>query len=66
MGIVLNGKPYEIAEGATIAELLKQLELNPDVVSIRVNQRAIAKDALAAGLAADDQVEILLFMGGGF
>lgn len=67
MQIVLNGRPEEVAADITAGRLLEELELNPAVVTVTVNGAYLEKADLAnRRLAAGDQVEVILFMGGGY
>lgn len=66
MQIVLNGQPEEVAAEITVGRLLEELELNSAVVTVTVNGAYLEKADLAnRQLAAGDQVEVILFMGGG-
>ncbi len=67
MNIILNGEPYRLEGKSDLKGLLTALELNPDIVSVHVNGKAVGKDDIpATELQENDKVEILLFMGGGF
>lgn len=67
MQVVLNGQPEEVAGGSTVRALLEKLELNPDIVTVTVNERYLDKQALGTHSLADgDRVEVILFMGGGW
>lgn len=67
MQVVLNGQPEEVAAGSTVRTLLEKLELNPDIVTVTVNERYLDKESLGSyNLAEGDRVEVVLFMGGGW
>lgn len=65
MQIILNGQPREIAEGATIHALLKEINLTPDKVAVELNRRLVRSEKYDAPLKAGDQIEIVTFVGGG-
>jgi len=64
--ISVNGEPRQIAEGATVAELLDQLELTGKYVAVEVNLHLVpaAKHAQYR-LAQGDRLEIVTLVGGG-
>lgn len=66
MNLTVNGEKQEVAEPATLGQLLVVQGIVPDRVAVMVNGRVIPKagrDDLA--LREGDRVEILTFMGGG-
>ena len=66
MTITLNGEPHEIDPGATIADLLARLDIDPRRVAIERNFVIVKRDAYASTLLeANDQVEVVNFVGGG-
>lgn len=66
MNIILNGKPKEVAATTTVAELLKQLDLELQQVVIERNGAIIARQDYAdTRLREGDQLEIIQFVGGG-
>jgi len=68
MQLMINGKAETLAEDkVSVAELLalKQVE-SPDMVSVQLNGRIVARQAYTEqALAEGDEVEFLYFMGGG-
>jgi len=64
--IIYNGMSREVADGATVASLLDELELVSRHVAVEVNlevvPRALHADRL---LAAGDQLEVVTLVGGG-
>jgi sulfur carrier protein len=64
--IVVNGETRAASEGATILDLLQQLELDPARVAVELDRR-IVKQPLwkATFLRAGAQIEIVQFVGGG-
>ncbi|KKM12283.1 hypothetical protein SY88_03745 [Clostridiales bacterium PH28_bin88] len=66
MEIILNGEKETVAGDTTVSGLLAGLELNPDIVTVSLNGRMLAREAFAASsLQPGDRVDIILFMGGG-
>ncbi|MFM7404105.1 MAG: sulfur carrier protein ThiS [Erythrobacter sp.] len=63
--ITLNGAPHRSA-AATIAELVRELELVPEKVAVERNGEIVPRSTLAeAALAEGDMLEIVHFVGGG-
>jgi len=57
-----RAKKFMLSRGAKIADLLEQLNYNPDVVAVRCNKRIVPeKERLANG----DLVEIIPIVTGG-
>ncbi|GAB4194119.1 MAG: sulfur carrier protein ThiS [Wenzhouxiangellaceae bacterium] len=66
MQIKLNGRDYELPEDATVAALLKLLNLADRRVAVEVNQMIVPRSQhVHANLQANDQVEIVHAIGGG-
>jgi thiamine biosynthesis protein ThiS len=64
--IVVNGTKRAVPEGATLLELLRQLDLDPRVVVVEHNRTIVRRpDLEQARLAAGDTVELVHFVGGG-
>lgn len=64
--IVLNGAPREIEAGQTVAELLRELELDTRQVAVERNREIVPRAAHATtALAAGDTLEVVTFVGGG-
>jgi thiamine biosynthesis protein ThiS len=64
--IRVNGEPRDVAQGATIADLLSILGLRADRVAVELN-RAIVKQGRWADtvLPPGAELEIVQFVGGG-
>ncbi len=63
--ITLNGEPRR-THAATIAALVRELELDPAKVAVERNREIVPRSTLAtAGLAEGDVLEIVHFVGGG-
>jgi thiamine biosynthesis protein ThiS len=66
IAIVLNGEPRRVPGPATLADLLKHLELDPRTVVVEHNRAIVRRPALAATPLGDgDVVELVHFVGGG-
>lgn len=66
MDITLNGDARSVADGHTVADLVRDLELGNKRIAVEVNRRIIRAEQYAeTALAAGDQVEIVHFVGGG-
>jgi thiazole synthase len=66
LSLTVNGEPRRIAVGATIAELVRSLELNPLKVAVERNGEIAPRSTLADVLLGDgDVLEIVHFVGGG-
>ena len=64
--IQLNGDPYELPGGSTIADLLARLEIDPRRVAVEHNLAVLKRDRYASTtIEAGDQIEIVNFVGGG-
>lgn len=66
MQIQVNGERRTAADGMTIADLLRELDIRPDRVAVEVNLEIVDKqDFGRRGIREGDRVEILSFIGGG-
>lgn len=66
MQIIVNDKPREIAEGATVAVLLDELRLTGKPVAVEVNLDVVPRNRHSEHrLAAGDRLEIVTLVGGG-
>ncbi len=66
MRVTLNGKPTTLADGATVRNLLDDLELAPVRVAVEINQDLVPRrDFDRAVIREDDTIEIVTFVGGG-
>lgn len=67
VALTVNGSRKELAAGATVADLLRELDIDPQMVVVEHN-REILRDRAEHGariLADGDNVEIVHFVGGG-
>ena len=66
MELRVNGKPMQLVDGATAAQLLQRLTIEPERVVVEVNLNIVKRAQLASTtLQPGDQVEIVHFVGGG-
>lgn len=67
MKITVAGETKEVVDGLTIAELIRQENVeNPDYVTVSVNDEFAESDSFSSRKLQDgDNVEFLYFMGGG-
>jgi thiamine biosynthesis protein ThiS len=64
--VVINGEQKQVTPGATLLELLAQLELDPRAVVVEHNRRIVRRPALGdVTVAAGDAIELVHFVGGG-
>ncbi len=64
--LTLNGEPFRIHHGATIAELCAAIDLNPKKVAVERNLEIVPRSTFADMKLADgDSLEIVHFVGGG-
>ena len=69
LDIVLNGEPYEVPAGTTVAELLRQLEIEPETargIAVAVNEEVVRRSQWGmVQLQAGDRVEVVTARQGG-
>ena len=66
MTIVFNGEPREIAAGATVGTLLRELNLPAQRVAVEVNLEIVSRDLHDRfSLHEGDRLEIVTLVGGG-
>lgn len=66
MRIQLNGEPFELADGQTVADLLGRLDLAGRRVAVELNQDIVPRSQHAAiALSEGDRVEVVHAIGGG-
>ncbi|AEJ07221.1 thiamine biosynthesis protein ThiS [Stutzerimonas stutzeri] len=66
MQIQLNGEPYELPAGQTVADLLARLELTGRRLAVELNRDIVPRSAHAStALNEGDQVEVVHAIGGG-
>jgi len=66
MQIQVNGEPREIASGATVAQLLGELQLEPRTLAVELNRELVPRaDHGCRLLAEGDKLEVVTLVGGG-
>ena len=66
MQIELNGQSREVADGLTIAELLRDLEVSQPHVAVEVNMELVPRARHAeTTLRPGDRLEVVTLVGGG-
>ena len=66
MQVTLNGDPHTVADGATVASLIEELDLAGKRVAVEVNEEVVPRSRHGAhALASGDRVEIVHAIGGG-
>jgi sulfur carrier protein len=66
MKIQINGEAKDVADGATVSQLLEELQIRPGRVVVELNRDIVPRDNFAATqLKAGDSLEIVHFVGGG-
>ncbi len=64
--IMVNGEPRRVSAAATVADLLRELGLDPRTVVVELNRQIIRRPQLEdTALADGDAVELVHFVGGG-
>jgi thiamine biosynthesis protein ThiS len=64
--IRVNGEPMELANGATVADLLAVRQVDTARVAVEKNQDVVPRAGWSAARLTDgDEVEIVSFVGGG-
>jgi thiazole synthase len=66
LAITVNGEPRRVPAPATVADLLRHLQLDPRTVVVELNRHIVRRPQLAeTKLAEGDTVELVHFVGGG-
>jgi len=66
MNIIVNGEPQQLPEPMTVADLLETRGLAGKRVAVERNGEIVPKSRHAeTALASDDQIEIVVAVGGG-
>jgi thiamine biosynthesis protein ThiS len=66
IALTLNGEPHRIAMGSSVADLVREIGLNPKKVAVERNLEIVPRSTLADVFLADgDTLEIVHFVGGG-
>ena len=66
MKIICNGKEQDVSEGIKLAELIRNLELNPDTVVAECNGAIVRREEYEAYVLPENgRLELIRFVGGG-
>ena len=66
IALTLNGEPHRIAMGSSVADLVREIGLNPKKVAVERNLEIVPRSTLTDVFLADgDTLEIVHFVGGG-
>lgn len=66
MQVIANGDPVELADGATVEDLLAALELGGKWVVVERNRQPVARADLATTVLAEgDRIELVRAVAGG-
>lgn len=66
MDVVINGERRHVTAGATLLELLHELDLDPRAVVVEHNRRIVRRVGLAEVTVSEgDSIELVHFVGGG-
>ena len=66
MELLVNGDRRDVADGATVADLVDEMETPPSGVAVAVNGEVVPKTRWGGwGLTEGDRVEVLSAIGGG-
>jgi thiamine biosynthesis protein ThiS len=66
LDLIVNGEPYQVPEGATVADLVTGLGSDPRTVAVERNGDLVPRARFAGTpLAAGDRVEVVRFVQGG-
>jgi thiamine biosynthesis protein ThiS len=64
--VLVNGEPRQVPGPATIADLLRQLNLDPRTVVVELNRQIVRRLHLdETELSEGDSIELVHFVGGG-
>ena len=66
MKIIYNGNEQDVSEGITLAELIRNLELNPETVVAECNGAIVRPDEYETYVLPEKgRLELIRFVGGG-
>ena len=66
MQLCVNGQTRELAEGATVAQLIEELALDPRTLAVERNMELVPRTQHAqTQLEEGDRVEVVTLVGGG-
>jgi len=66
MMLSVNGQPHELAGEGKLADLLREVGCDPGRTAVMVNGQVVPRGSWhAVALKGNDQVELIVFAGGG-
>ncbi|MFH1362305.1 MAG: sulfur carrier protein ThiS [bacterium] len=66
MAIIVNGELKEMTGEITVAKLLKNHDLKPELTVVQINKEIVPKEKYNKHIVNDgDEVELIKFMAGG-
>lgn len=66
MQVQVNGEPRTLADGMTVAGLLRELDIRQDRVAVELNMAILDRSEFdRRSLQEGDRIEIISFIGGG-
>ncbi len=66
LNVTLNGEPHRVAEGSTVASLIRDLGLKSDRVAVEMNLTIVARTAWEhTEIPAAARIEVVQLVGGG-
>ena len=66
MEIIVNGQPFQLPAGTTVADLMQQLNLQPRFVAVERNLQLLPRGQHAqCVLEPGDRLEVVTLVGGG-
>lgn len=66
MKLTVNGAEKSVADGLTLAQLVRELGLEKNPIAIELNRRVVPRDRhVETRLADGDRLEIVTLVGGG-
>ena len=64
--VFLNGERRELGERTSVARLIEELGLRPEIVAVEVNQELVSRARRASRELQDgDRIELVTLVGGG-
>lgn len=64
--VLVNGDERQVADGMTVAALIRELGLDPRHVAVERNREIVARTCFQGSrLESGDKLEIVTFVGGG-
>jgi sulfur carrier protein len=64
--VLVNGDSVQIKDGATVGDLVAELNLKPERLAIEVNRKVLRKSEWGStSLTGGDKIEIVHLVGGG-